>query len=60
MYVARFAHREWLPVIMLGWYGGDLYWKYLWGVDGPPVDGVTGERSDVFDGVPIAIRGVRL
>ena len=52
---ARFAHREWLPCIMLGWYGSDWYWKYLFAVDGPP------KPSDAdFDGFPITIHGVRL
>jgi len=49
---ARFAHREWLPIIMLGWYGSEYYWKTLFGVNGPP-------PTD-FDGVPIKIRNVRL
>jgi len=49
---ARFAHREWLPVIMLGWFGSEFYWKTLFGVDGPP--------RDTFDGVPIKIRHVRV
>jgi hypothetical protein len=49
---ARFAHREWLPCIMLGWYGSGFYWKTLFGVNGPPPTG--------FDGVPIKIRHVRV
>lgn len=52
---ARFAHREWLPCIMLGWYGSAWYWKYLFGVDGPP-DPDAAE----FDGFPITIHGVRM
>lgn len=50
---ARFAHREWLPCIMLGWYGGGFYWNKIFGVDGPPRDGR-------FNGVPIKIREVRI
>lgn len=50
---ARFAHREWLPCIMLGWYGSEYYWKLLFGVNGPP-------PNSGFDGVPIEIRRVRV
>mmetsp|Transcript_65468 Transcript_65468/g.77491 ORF Transcript_65468/g.77491 Transcript_65468/m.77491 type:complete len:254 (+) Transcript_65468:113-874(+) len=50
---ARVAHREWLPCIMLGWYGSALYWSVLFGVDGPP-------DNDGFSGVPITIQGVTL
>jgi hypothetical protein len=49
---ARFANREWLPCIMLGWYGGDFYWRKIFGVDGAPGD-------ENFDGVPITIHSVR-
>lgn len=48
---ARYAHREWLPCIMLGWYGSGFYWRTLFGVDGSP--------KSSFDGVPIKIRHVR-
>lgn len=48
---ARFANREWLPCIMLGWYGGDFYWRKIFGLDGAP-----GDQN--FDGVPITIYGV--
>ena len=52
---ARFAVREWLPCILLGWYGSEWYWKRLFGVNGAPDNG----KSD-FDGVPIAIKKVRV
>ena len=48
---ARFAHREWLPCVMLGWYGSGYYWKTIFGVTGPP---------DGFGGVSISIHGVRV
>jgi hypothetical protein len=48
---ARFANREWLPCIMLGWYGGDFYWRKIFGLDGAP-----GDQN--FNGVPITIYGV--
>jgi len=48
---ARFAHREWLPCIMLGWYGGGFYWNNIFGVAGPP-------RDDRFYGVPINVRKI--
>ena len=51
---ARFVHREWIPVIMLGWFGSEQYWTILFNVNGPPPVDPT------FDGVPITIRGVRL
>lgn len=49
---AKFAHREWIPVIMLGWFGSGPYWTTLFGVTGPP-------GGPDFDGVPITIKGVR-
>lgn len=55
--VAKFAHREWIPCIMVGFFvGTDWYWKILFGVKGttPP----TGDDT-AFDGVPITINGVR-
>ena len=49
---ARYAHREWLPCILLGWFGSDFYWRILFGVNGPP-------RGSSFDGVPIRIQHVQ-
>lgn len=50
---ARYAQREWLPVIFVGWYGGDWYWTKVFGLtaSGPPTD---------FGGVPIRIQQVRM
>ena len=50
---ARFTHREWLPCIMLGWFGSDWYWRIVFGVNGPA-------PNTKFDGVPITIHGVRM
>jgi hypothetical protein len=50
---ARYAHREWLPCILLGWFGSDFYWRILFGVNGPP-------RGSSFTGVPITIQHVKL
>lgn len=52
---ARFAHREWLPTILLGWFGSHYYWKWF-GVDGPPQN----PPDKPFDGFPITIHKVRL
>lgn len=55
MFAARFANREWIPVIMLGWFGSQYYWKEIFGVHGPP------NPKDVsFDGFPITIHKVQL
>ncbi|KAG7336905.1 hypothetical protein IV203_006178 [Nitzschia inconspicua] len=55
VFAARFTYREWLPVIMLGWFGSTYYWKTLFGVDGPP-----NPADASFDGFPIAIHKVQL
>ena len=53
---ARFAHREWLPCILLGWFGSEWYWEVLCGVNGPP----KSDNPDLdFDGIPITIHKVR-
>lgn len=52
---ARFAVREWLPCILLGWYASEWYWKVLFGVKGAP----DNAKSD-FDGIPIAIKKVQM
>jgi len=46
---ARWAQREWLACMMVGWYMGGLYWRAL-GVAPPPN----------FGGVPVVVRQVRL
>ena len=46
---AKWARREWLPCLVLGWYAGGPYWDTL---DVRPAEG--------FGGVPIWISGVRL
>jgi hypothetical protein len=50
---AKYAVREWLPCILLGWYGSDWYWRVAFGVRGAP-----GNTKD-FQGVPITIHKVR-
>lgn len=52
---ARYAVREWLPCILLGWYGSEWYWKMLFGVKGAP----DNKKND-FDGVPIAVKKVQM
>jgi len=52
---AKFAKREWIPVVILGWFSSAHYWKYLMGVNGPPPP-----KENEFDGVPIVIQGLRL
>ena len=66
---ANFAHREWIPAIMIGWFGSGYYWKSIFNVNGPPKtskltakgddDGV-GDDDEPFSGVPITINKVRL
>lgn len=46
---ARWAQREWLACLMVGWYSGGAYWRAL-GVDPPPD----------FGGVPVTVRRVRV
>ena len=45
---AKYAHREWLPCLVLGWFVGGAYWDAL-GVRPPPWS----------TGVPIVINRVR-
>mmetsp|Transcript_7488 Transcript_7488/g.18436 ORF Transcript_7488/g.18436 Transcript_7488/m.18436 type:complete len:272 (-) Transcript_7488:2500-3315(-) len=52
---AKFAFREWLPTILLGWYGSQYYWK-LFSVNGPPKDH---SPDDPFFGFPITIHKVQ-
>lgn len=47
---ARYARREWLACLVVGWYTGGGYWL-LMGVRSPDVD---------FSGVPVAVRRVRV
>jgi hypothetical protein len=55
VFAASFAHREWIPAIMIGWYGSQYYWHTIFGVNGPP------NPADVaFDGFPITIHRVRV
>lgn len=51
---ARFACREWLPIILIGWYASKFYWN-LFSVNGPPKDH---SPDDPFYGFPITIHKV--
>lgn len=55
---AKFAVREWLPCILLGWYGSEWYWKVAFGVQGAPSS--NSKKKDSFQGVPITIQKVKL
>ncbi|KAJ1460016.1 hypothetical protein M885DRAFT_510529 [Pelagophyceae sp. CCMP2097] len=46
---ANYAHREWLVCLLVGWFGGGVFWR-VFGVEPPPN----------FQGVPVVIRDVRV
>ena len=46
---ARWAQREWLACLMVGWYTGGMYWRAM---------GVEPPRG--FVGVPVTVRRVRV
>ena len=57
---AKFAVREWLPCILLGWYGSEWYWKVAFGVKGAPSTSSSSKEKGAFQGVPITIQKVKL
>ena len=50
---AKCTHQEWIAAFMIGWFGSEHYWKYLFGCRGPPF------AEPGFTGIPVFITKVR-
>eukprot|EP00536_Pseudo-nitzschia_multiseries_P018680 jgi/Psemu1/328897/estExt_fgenesh1_pg.C_28920001 len=57
---AKCTHQEWISIFMVGWFGSEYYWKWLFGCDGPPYTNKNKNGDEGFDGVPISITKVRV
>ncbi len=50
---AKCTHQEWIATFMIGWFGSEYYWKYLFGCRGPPF------AEPGFTGIPVFITKIR-
>lgn len=50
---AKCTHQEWIASFMIGWFGSEHYWRYIFGCNGPPF------AEPGFSGIPVFITKVR-